>query len=481
MNPHDPAPEPPTAPPSGFRTFLILWASQSISVIGTALTFFAINVYLAQEVFPDPGQQPQLAGALSAVALSFALPTVLLAPIAGAVTDRIDRRRIMLFANVLSGLLSVLLAVLLSSGKAGMPAVIAAMAGFAALQSLHSSAFDASYVMVVPAAQLPRANGMMQTMWSLSGVISPGVAATLIALPALARRGVVPGAPGSWLAGLSSGTVLAISADALTFFIAGGSLLFLAIPSPVRTDLRDPSGRVRRSMLADIREGAEFIGNRKPLLWLLGLFAVINFCGTPVGVLQPLIVKVNLAADWGARGFSYETALAVLASFNGFGGLLGGIFVSTWGGLRSRRVYGVLIPSIFCGAVGIVYGCSRWLYLSAGCLALSAFALPATNAHSQAIWQTQTPRELQGRVFAVRRVIAQFTWPMSTALAGWVGGRVDPGRLIAVLFGIRLVFTLTQLANRTLLRVENEDYLDRPAVANDSRRRRAVTDAADHG
>jgi len=461
------APASPQGPSRGFRTFLILWASQSVSVIGTALTFFAINVYLAQEVFPDPAQRPQLAAALSAVALAFALPTILLAPMAGATTDRMDRRRILMAANVASGLLSALLATLIGLGKADLTVVVAAMAGLAALQCFHNSAFDASYIMVVPADQLPRANGMMQTMWSLSGVVSPGIAAALIALPALARRGVVGGAVGSWLAGLQSGTVLAISMDAVTFFAAAATLLFLAIPSPVRHDLRDSSGRFKKSMLSDVKEGAQFIWKRRPLLWLLGVFAVINFCATPLGVLQPLIVKVNLAADWSARGFSYETALATLASLNGIGGLLGGIAISTWGGLKQRRVYGVLVPVLVGGVVGIVYGFSKWLYLSAGCLAISAFTLPAANAHSQAIWQVQTPRELQGRVFAVRRVIAQFTWPMSTALAGWAGGRLNPGHLVAALYCVMLVFVASQLANRGLLRVEDKDYLDKMAAAHD--------------
>jgi hypothetical protein len=90
--------------------------------------------------------------------------------------------------------------------------------------------------------------------------------------------------------------------------------------------------------------------------------------------------------------------------------------------------------------------------------------IPIMNAHSQAIWQTQTPRELQGRVFAVRRLIAQCSWPLSTALAGLIGGLFNPGTVIAVLGGILTLFCIAQLFNPYLLRVEDKAYLDRMAA-----------------
>ncbi|MES4787387.1 MAG: MFS transporter, partial [Nitrospiraceae bacterium] len=96
---------------------------------------------------------------------------------------------------------------------------------------------------------------------------------------------------------------------------------------------------------------------------------------------------------------------------------------------------------------------------------------PLLNAHSQAIWQTQTPRELQGRVFSVRRLIAQFTWPLSSALAGWLAGAFNPGYVIAALGAILSIFCLAQLFNPYLLRVEDKAWLDQLAakrVASDA-------------
>src|SRR5437762_3211139 len=89
-------------PPNGFRTFVILWASQSVSMIGTALTFFAVNIWLTQTLYPRPEQKPQLAFALAAVGLVWGVPLIAGAPIAGAWADRHDRRRTMIAMNLLS-------------------------------------------------------------------------------------------------------------------------------------------------------------------------------------------------------------------------------------------------------------------------------------------------------------------------------------------------------------------------------------------
>jgi MFS family permease len=440
-----------------------VWVTQSISVFGSALTFFSITIWLTQTLYPLPDQKPQLAAALSATALAFAVPVVFGAPIAGAWADRHDRKRTMMVMDFANGCLSLLLAGLVIIHTLTLPVLIILMVIAALLGSFHNSAFDTSYAMLVPEDQLPRANGMMQTIWSLSGILSPAIAAMIISIPSLARQGAIAGSMGVALARLQNGTSLAMMVDAVTFFFASAALIFLYIPSPQRTDLRQDGGP-QKSFWADVREGGLFIWRRRPMLWLLGTFTVANFVGAPLEVFMPLLLKFNLASDWAARGFTFETALALLGSVAGIGGLVGGVFISAWGGLKRKRVYGVVVSMIVGGLAQIVFGLSPLLYLTAAMNFLMPAMIPAMNAHSQTIWQTQTPRELQGRVFAVRRVIAQFTWPLSTAMAGWLGGRFDPGRIIALLGGILVVFCVGQLFNPYLLHVEDKAMLDEMAA-----------------
>ena len=358
-----------TPPANGFRTFLVVWVTQSISVLGSAMTFFAVTIWLAQMLYPNSGQKGQLSIALSLVSLAYGLPNIFAAPLAGAWADRHDRKQIMMLMDFASGLISLALTILILAYRLNLWLLIFVLVIHSIVSAFHFSAFDSSYAMLVPEKLLPRANGMMQTITSLSNVIAPVIAASMIALPALSRQGTIGGEVGRILTGLQTGIPLAIGVDAVTFFIASATLLFLVIPSPQRVDLHPAGDQAKKSIWADIVEGMLYIWKRRPMLWLLGTFSLINF-SSGVFVLQPLFVKFNLAPDWSGRGFSFETALALLATVSGIGGVVGGVLISAWGGLKKRRIYGVVLPILAVLALMIVYGLSPWLYLTAaaGCL-----------------------------------------------------------------------------------------------------------------
>lgn len=131
-------------------------------------------------------------------------------------------------------------------------------------------------------------------------------------------------------------------------------------------------------------------------------------------------------------------------------------------------MYGVLVSLVLSGIAQAVFGLSKVLYLSIGSIVLTMFALPAANSHSQTIWQTLTPREMQGRVFAVRRVVAQFTSPVGAALSG-VLGAFDPGLSVSICGAIALAFTIGQFFNRKVTTVEDDSidgaHPERAAVA----------------
>lgn len=453
-----------TPPANGFRTFLIVWATQSVSVFGSALTGFAINIWMLTSLYPLPEQKPQLAGALALVNLAFAIPAIFAAPIAGAWADRHDRKRIMMATDFFSGLISVLLMILVASNQLNLVLLIILIVIFAAANAFHTAAFDTSYVMLVTKEQLPRANGMMQTIFALSGILSPAFAAFLLAIPALARQNGMGLFTTGALAGLKDGAPLAMGIDALTFFLASGTLVFLFIPSPKRDDLQ-ADGAPKKSIWMDVRFGITYIWQRRPLLWLLITFAFANFFLSPIGVMMPLLLKFNLSADWQARGFTLESAMAMLSSVMAVGGIIGGVAVSMWGGLKKRRVYGVLIPIILVGITLIFIGCTPWIYATAAGFFLMQAVVPAANIHSQSIWQGQVSPDMQGRVFAVRRVIAQFAAPVSTALAGLIGGLFDPGLVIAILGALNVIICGAQLFNPQVLRVDDKEYLDQLALA----------------
>jgi len=125
----------------------------------------------------------------------------------------------------------------------------------------------------------------------------------------------------------------------------------------------------------------------------------------------------------------------------------------------------VLLPMMVDGIAQIVLGITPFYLLGAAVAFAAGIMNPLMNAHSQAIWQAQTPRELQGRVFSVRRLIAQFTGPLSVAVGGWAAGIFSPGLIVAAFGAILLIFCIGQLFNRQLLRVEDKAWLDGMAAA----------------
>ena len=86
-------------PRHGFRTFVIVWAAQSLSVVGSGMTGFALNVYVAQVLYPEAQQKAELALAFTVLNLAFAVPFVFGGPLAGAWADRHDRKLIMIVTD----------------------------------------------------------------------------------------------------------------------------------------------------------------------------------------------------------------------------------------------------------------------------------------------------------------------------------------------------------------------------------------------
>ena len=102
----------------------------------------------------------------------------------------------------------------------------------------------------------------------------------------------------------------------------------------------------------------------------------------------------------------------------GVGGVVGGLLLSAWGGFK-RRVHGVFLGMMLSGVLGLtMLGMGRGLSLWAAGAFASSFFLPLVNGSNQAIWQAKVAPDVQGRVFATRRLIAQLSWPIATILAG---------------------------------------------------------------
>ncbi|GAB4476678.1 MAG: MFS transporter [Anaerolineae bacterium] len=382
------------------RAFLIIWIGQFVSLLGTTMTRFALTIWAWQ-----------ITGEATALALvgffAFA-PEVLISPLAGALVDRMNRRLVMMLSDLAAGLATIAILLLYLTGRLEIWHLYLAGAFAGVFQSFQFPAYSAAISLMVPREQYVRANGLIGLAGSASQIAAPALAALLLGVTDLS-------------------TLLLI--DIATFLVAIGCLLVVLVPQPAETE----AGRAGRgSLWQESLYGFRYILQRPSLLGLQLVFFSINLTATlSMTLMAPMIL---------ARSGDSELALGAVQSALGIGGVAGGLLISAWGGPK-RRVHGVLLGMAASSLLGeMALGLGRGVVLWSVGAFFATFFIPLINGANQAIWQAKVPPDVQGRVFAIRRLIAQITAPLAMLIAGPLADRVFepamlPGGALAVLFG----------------------------------------------
>ena len=159
-------------PLKGMRTFLIVLVGQVTSLIGSGLIGFALAVW----IYDQTGQATPFA----MTALFSILPRILLSPIAGVVSDRWNRKMIMLVSDSLAGLVTLATAALLLTGTMEVWMIYLISCLEAVFGSFQQPAYAASIVMMVPKGQLTRANSLMQMGDAIQTILTPILAGALL-------------------------------------------------------------------------------------------------------------------------------------------------------------------------------------------------------------------------------------------------------------------------------------------------------------
>jgi MFS family permease len=358
-----------------FRDFFVIWLGQVVSVLGSGLTGFALGVW----VYERTGSITEF----TLIAVFGAVPGLLLSPFAGVLADRWDRRKVLILSDLGAALGTVALVLLLISNRLEVWHIYLIVAFGAACMSVQVPAFMASVTMLMPRQHFGRAAGMMQFGESAARILAPLLAGALIA--AIYLQGI-------------------ILLDLVTFGLAVLSLLLVRIPRPPVS----AAGRAAQgSIFRQAAFGWSYIVRHPGLVGLLTFFALVNLLlAFAIVLVTPLVLSFASAAE-----------LGVVLSAGAAGGLLGGLTMSAWGGPK-QRIHGILGFSPFLGLGLLAMGLSPSVPLIAAGLFLFHFVVPIVNGSNQAIWQIKVEPDVQGRVFAMRRLLTQFTAPVSFLLAG---------------------------------------------------------------
>lgn len=390
----------PTNRPTGMFGFTIVWIGQLVSLLGTSMTNFALTIW----AFEQTGRATDLA----LIGFFFLVPLLIVSPMAGAIVDRHDRKLMMMVSDLASGIVTIIVLTLYVTGLLEVWHLYITAAISGAFQAFQWPAYSAAISTMLRKEQYARANGMISLAESGSGIFAPVLAGALLSIFGLMAIFII---------------------DIVTFVIAIGTLLLARIPQPQTTTAGVES---KGSLWKESTYGFRYILARPSLLGLQLVFFCANFMhALGFTLFAPMIL---------ARTGSNELILGSIQSAGAVGGVAGGLLMSAWGGPK-KLVYGVLFGWALTGLLGqIPLGISRNLPLWLTAAFLVFLFAPIINGSNQAIWQAKVAPDVQGRVFAIRRLIAWVSTPLATLIAGPLADYVmepamQPDGALAPVFG----------------------------------------------
>ncbi|MEV0131513.1 MFS transporter [Dactylosporangium sp. NPDC050688] len=364
------------------RDFRLLWTGMSSSLIGDGILLVA----LAWQVYALSGAP----AAMSVVGFALSLPQVATLLFGGVVSDRFDRRKIMLCTDLVRGAVLTVLTVLSLTGVVQVWHIVALVAVYGAASGFFGPAFDSIVPQLVPEEDLVQANALDQVVRPAAlQMAGPSIGGILIAI---------------------GGSGLAFAVDAATF-AASATCLWL-----MRPVIREQDDEAAGSVWEEFKEGMNYV-RRNVWLWgtfLAATFAYLLFIG-PTEVLLPFVVKHELHGSAGDLGL-------VLAS-GGIGAIAAALAVGQRGVPRRYMPFIYITWTLATLAVaGYGLATTSW-HLAIACALVNGLEAAGTIAWATAK-QRLVPQELLGRVSSVDWFISIALVPLSYAMAAPVASAI---------------------------------------------------------
>lgn len=354
------------------RNYQLFFSGQLISLIGTWMD----QVAESWLVYRLTGS----ALLLGTVAFASQIPVFLLAPIGGALADRIDRRKILIVTQSSMMLLTFVLAWLTLSHRVQIWHIVTLAALTGIVNAVDLPARQSFVVDMVARADLVNAIALNSSMFNGARVIGPAVA----------------------------GIVVAAIGEGWCFFANGVS--FLAVIAGLwMMKMERPRLSIEGSPLENIIEGFRFVSRTRPVRALMLLLALVSFTAMPYAVLMPLFADKILHGG--------PKALGLLMGCSGVGALCGALLLATRQTVHGLGTW-VAAACTALGAVLCLFSFSRLLWLSALLLVPVGFCAMIQMASSNTLIQSMVPDRLRGRVMAFYAMTFMGMAPFGSLLAG---------------------------------------------------------------
>jgi DHA3 family macrolide efflux protein-like MFS transporter len=395
--------------------FFTIWTGQAISLLGSQMVQFALIWWLTKTT--------ESATVLTTATLVGMLPTVVLGPFVGALVDRWNRKKIMLFADSGIAVVTLALAYIFFMGWTKVWMVYLALFLRALGSGFHTPAMTASTSLMVPSKQLTRVQGLNSSLQNGLNIISAPLGALL-------------------LEALDVGGVLSI--DVISALFAVIPLLFIAIPQPVNSRLSQKAN-LAASVWEDFTEGLNYIRRWPGLVSILVMALFINMIVGPAFSLLPLLVREHFSGG--------ALQLGWFNSAFGIGAVVGGLILGIWGGFKKK------IHTSLLGLMGLAVGLSivgfageNMMVPAIGGILIVGIMISLTNGPINAILQSTVDPSMQGRVFTLVGSLASAMAPLGLILAGPISDLISIqiwfilGALLNFGFGIGGFFSKTLMS-----------------------------------
>ena len=361
-----------------FGLFIIVWVCQFISCIGNGLTAFTLGVYAFDKT--------QSASVYSLIILFAFLPSYLLKPIGGYLSDRFDRRLMMIIGDLGSALGLVFILLMLAAGNHELWVIYLGVALSSVFATLQNPAYKASVTDLVDESAFSKASGLMQLAESSRFLISPVIAGFLILTFPIEKFLII---------------------DIATFLIA------VAAVFAVKKKIINTKASHEENIFEGIKAGFRYIFAKKDLVWLLSLTTLITFA---VGFLQSLMGPMILA-------FTDARMLGLTQSVSASGMIVSSLFIGLFS--RTNKLVRILSYSLaFTGLFYALFGTSTNIIFITITGFLFFTTLPFVNTSLDVLIRKNVDNEVQARVWSIVSLVSQLGMVIAFAMAGFLADKI---------------------------------------------------------
>lgn len=367
---------------NGLKDFYILWSTQSFSQLGSSLTQFALTLWLYEKT----------GSALSTAALTICTyaPYVVMSILAGALTDKFEKKKTMLVCDVLAAVGTVLVFILYKTDLLAVWHLYAINALSGLMNTVQQPASEVAYTLIVPKEYYQKTSGLQSLSRSLISIGSPLIASALYGL-----------------AGLDA----VIAVDLITFAAA-----FLALAFFIRIPEVSSDGKTEGNVLALAAEGLRFLKANPLVLYVILFMSGVNFIASSFDAVLPALVLPN------PRGGN--NVLGIVTSCSGIAMIIGSLLVTRLPKPKDRVKVIYLTMLFSLGIENFLLALSREPVVWCIGQVIGWMLVPVMSANQNVIMRNSVPVELQGRVYACRNTLQFFTIPLGLLFGGFMVDQV---------------------------------------------------------